>query len=60
MNLPNDICRCHGQSCDERETYERYLQRNNNIGERTPMAADLFPCDVPITSKCPMKIEKEI
>lgn len=27
MTLPYDICRCHDSKCPERETCERWLQR---------------------------------
>ena len=57
MKLPMDVCRCYGKSCDEdiRNTCLRYLQREQR-GPHTPIAADLFPYDIPITEPCPMKI----
>ena len=35
MKLPNDICRCFGKHCGEKETCERWIQRETG-GERTP------------------------
>lgn len=29
MTLKNDICRCLGKDCPERDTCERYLQRES-------------------------------
>jgi hypothetical protein len=48
MNLPNDVSRCHGLNCRDRDTCLRYTLRGTG-GERTPQnermrGNDVDPC----------------
>ena len=55
MTLPNDVTRCLGTNCDERETCERYIQRLN-AGPRTSCVDTLWDgIEYPLW--CPHKIE---
>ena len=51
MRLPDDVCRCHDNSCYRRRNCLRWIERNNG-GERTPRAETMFPYGDQLWEKC--------
>ena len=49
--LPNDVCRCQDAGCRERNGCRRWLERESGLEQ-----SSLFPYDIPIGSKCPIRI----
>lgn len=58
MPLPNDISRCHDAGCEEKEECVRWIERET-IGDSVVHSVSLFPYDIPLGDKCPMRIKND-
>ena len=58
MPLPNDISRCHDSGCNEKEECARWIERTAK-GDTVAHTHSLFPYDIPLGDKCPMRIKHD-
>lgn len=56
INLPNDVSRCLGSSCIQRDTCERYLQIERDKSGKDPFAMVVYT-NLPGDENCKSKIE---
>jgi hypothetical protein len=56
MPLPDNISRCHDSGCNEKEECVRWIERTAK-GDSVVHSVSLFPYDIPLGDKCPLKWE---
>lgn len=54
--LPIDYARCHGVSCDQKETCLRYLARKDDLPYMQRASFGYFDSDTPLTFRCDSRI----